>query len=96
VLIETLSSIYFKLPAYENERDPLQRRTSSTARVSSGACRTTLGRVSNRTVRSLMPYEEQTAYVFVHTVFGNVMDSAMSFNAAISDTQGKVAFTQNC
>lgn len=39
---------------------------------------------------NLMPYEEQKAYVFVYTVFGSVMDSAMNFNTAI-EVAGAIA-----
>jgi hypothetical protein len=39
---------------------------------------------------NLMPYEEQKAYVFVYTVFGNVMDAATNFNTAI-EVAGAIA-----
>jgi hypothetical protein len=39
---------------------------------------------------SLMSYEEQKAYVFVYTVFGNVMDAATAFNTAI-EVAGAIA-----
>jgi hypothetical protein len=32
---------------------------------------------------SLVPYEELKANVFVHTIFGNVMDAATAFNTEI-------------